>query len=827
MACALLLGSASASLSAQNLVVNPGFEDGLDGWTSWGGVLGQVEDPRHSGAHAAQVSERTETWHGPVQSLLGSLVDGTTYRVSAWVRVGGDAPQPAQLMFLRTDDRGDVYSLAAGSTAYPDRWVQLSDIFKYDEDNGAVSRLDLFLQGPAAGVAFFVDDVAVEALPDDWKAWANTGIEEFRKRDVRVRVTDSAGRPVAGAGVKLVQTARAFPIGTAVAWPAFDAEPKYRDFIVEHFNFATHENAAKWYANEPQRDVVSYAQADAILDFADTNGIPMRGHTIFWAPERWQPSWVPGLGDVELLAEVEDRLEDAVLHFQGRFRHWDVNNEMLHGSFFEDRLGPDIRRWMFDRARELDPDVDLFVNDYNIIAGSEADAYVQQVQGFLDQGFPIDGIGVQGHFRNVDPWAVQLRLDKVGQFGLPVWITELDVELADEQARADGLEAVLRMAYAHPAVEGVVLWGFWAGSHWRGPDAALVDLDWTPNAAGRRFEDLLAEWTTTESRTTNANGAARARVFHGDYRIEVEVPGYPATVASAEVTPGAAEQTVELQLDFEPASFVINAGHAGAWFNPDTSGQGLFIEVEPASRFLFLSWFTYTDDGSAHPAEQRWFTAQGSFSGNGATLDLNETLGGAFDDPQAVTTTRVGTLELRFHDCESGEVTYRIDGEGLQGTFPLQRVVPGSAAPCQQLAGNTTRAEPINAGMDGAWYDPETAGQGFFVDAHTDPQGEDFLFLSWFTYGNGSASGQRWLTAQGGFDGAGAELQISETTGGSFDDPAATATVPVGTLSLEFSDCSNAVFSYSLPGDGLQGDIAVSRVVPGTQALCEGLAGAD
>lgn len=824
-----------STAQAQNLIQNPGFETGLAPWSSLGdAVLTQTADPRHSGDFSARIGNRSATWQGPVQGVQGALLPGTAYRVSAWVRVGGGTPQPVELVFVQTDERGDVYRTAARTTAYPDRWVQAGDVYRHAEDNGPVSRLDFFVQGPAAGVDLLVDDVEIVALPDDWQTAANTRIDELRKRDLRVRVSDANGAPVAGATVTLAQSARAFPIGTAIAWPAFDTVPEYREYVLDHFNWAVHENEAKWYANEAQRDVVTYAQADAILDFADLYGLPMRGHTIFWAPERWQPAWVPDLDDAELELEVEERLEDVVSHFQGRLRHWDVNNEMLHGSFFEDRLGPDIRRWMFERTRAIDPDVQLFVNDYNIISGTEADAYVQQIQGFLDQGVPLDGIGVQGHFRAVDPWAVQLRLDKLAPFGLPIWVTELDVELADEEARADGLEAVLRTAFGHPSVEGVTLWGFWAGAHWRGPDAALVNLDWSLTAAGRRFDELLAEWTSEETRQSNANGVARARVFHGTYRVEVAVPGHPETVAFAEVVPGGGEQALNLQLDYAvDDGFTINAGHAGAWYNPATAGQGLFIDVEPASRFLFLAWFTYTDDGSDHPREQRWLTAQGEYAGDTAMLDLHESLGGQFDDPQAVTTAAVGQVTLTFADCASGQLAYRIDGEELEGDFPITRVIPGSEATCAQLEAEQPQAVAINAGMDGAWYDPAAPGQGFFVDAHPDTQdddsggdpggdsGDDFIFVSWFTFGDATASGQRWLTAQGGFADAVAEIEVHETTGGRFAAPGETVTVPAGTLRLSFDDCNSAVFSYSLPDAGAEGDIAVMRVVPGGGALCE------
>jgi len=39
----------------------------------------------------------------------------------------------------------------------------------------------------------------------------------------------------------------------------------------------------------------------------------------------------------------------------------------------------------------------------------------------------------------------------------------------------------------------------------------------------------------------------------------------------------------------------INAGHAGAWANFSTLGQGQLIDVDPENQFMFLSWFAYTD----------------------------------------------------------------------------------------------------------------------------------------------------------------------------------------------------------------------------------------
>lgn len=267
----------------------------------------------------------------------------------------------------------------------------------------------------------------------------------------------------------------------------------------------------------------------------------------------------------------------------------------------------------------------------------------------------------------------------------------------------------------------------------------------------------------------------------------------------------------------------INAGQSGAWFNPDTSGQGVFIDVEPAEQFMFLSWFTYTHAATENPNEQRWLTAQGKYSGNKAQLDLFETLGGRFDDPQVVTTTQIGEVSLSFGDCRQGQMTYSIDEEGLLGEFPLLRVIPGSGNVCEERSATTTQAVDINAGMDGAWFDPNTSGQGFFIDTHPDPEGGNFIFVSWFTYGEDTLSGQRWLTAQGSFKGSIAEIDVFETTGGSFDDPKTPSTTNVGTMNIDFTDCSNAQLSYSLPAHSAEGDIAITRVIAGSQALCEEL----
>ncbi len=362
----------------------------------------------------------------------------------------------------------------------------------------------------------------------DWKAEANESIETLRKRTVTLRLVDGAGEALPGERVMVRQVRPEFAFGAALTHRFLD-DPPYQEFVKSRFNWAVFGNESKWYANERERGVETYAHADALLDWCEANGLEVRGHTVFWEPERWQPKWVKGLEGEELRAAVKRRLESAVSHFRGRFRHWDVNNEMLHGSFFKDGLGKDIWPWMFKRTHELDPEALLFVNEFNILSVDqcceqvELEEYIRQIRWLRAQGAPIHGIGIQGHIWHDDilsrPEALRERLDTLATLGLPIWITEYDSAEEDEEVNADRLEVVYRTAFSHPAVEGVLAWVVWAGDSWRGPNAAWAREDWTLTASGERFDRLRAEWSTSLEGTTDENGQLPLRGFCGDYEL--------------------------------------------------------------------------------------------------------------------------------------------------------------------------------------------------------------------------------------------------------------------------------------------------------------------
>ncbi|EMS56252.1 Putative Pol polyprotein from transposon element Bs1 [Triticum urartu] len=241
--------------------------------------------------------------------------------------------------------------------------------------------------------------------------------------------------------------------------------------------------------------------------------------------DKTDKQWVKNLNKDQLRSAMQSRLQGLVSRYAGRFKHYDVNNEMLHGRFFRDRLGEeDIPAYMFKEVARLDPEPALFVNDYNVERANDPNAtpekYAEQVVWLQSCGAVVGGIGLQGHVQNPVGEVICAAIDRLAKTGVPIWFTELDVPEYDVSLRAKDLEVVLREAYAHPAVEGVVFWGFMQGTMWR-ENSWLVDADGTVNEAGQMFLNLQREWKTDARGSVDGDGDFKFRGFYGRYVVEV------------------------------------------------------------------------------------------------------------------------------------------------------------------------------------------------------------------------------------------------------------------------------------------------------------------
>lgn len=140
----------------------------------------------------------------------------------------------------------------------------------------------------------------------------------------------------------------------------------------------------------------------------------------------------------------------------------------------------------------------------------------------------------------------------------------------------------------------------------------------------------------------------------------------------------------------------------------------------------------------------------------------------------------------------------------------------------------------MNSGLNDAWYDPATDGQGFFVTVFPDI---GKVFLSWFTYdtelpsmdaeSNLGDAGHRWLTAIGTINGNTAVLEIDSTAGGIFDSGEPISHTPDGTMTLTFDSCTSGVVEYDIISINQQGSVPIQRVAGDNIALCEALSESD
>ncbi|PAN47836.1 hypothetical protein PAHAL_9G307700 [Panicum hallii] len=456
----------------------------------------------------------------------GALKPRVTYRVAGWISVASgevaeeDGKQqrghPIRVS-IRVDDGSCVVDGGA-VCPQPGRWAEIKGAFRLRENPRSAA---VHVHGPPAGVDVKVMDLRIIAT--DRKArfrHLKDKTDKVRKRDVVLKL---GGAP--GASVRVVQLDNGFPLGSCINGEVIQ-NPAFVDFFTNHLDWAVFENELKWYWTEAQRGQLNYADADRLLDFCDRTGKPARGHCIFWAVDGDVQQWIKDIGGDrdQLMAAVQQRIRGLLGRYAGRFPHYDVNNEMLHGRFFRDRLGDDVAALMFREAAQLDPGAALFVNDYNVECGNDPNAtpdkYIDLIRGLQRGGAQVGGIGLQGHVTNPVGVVICDALDKLSATDLPVWITELDVGEPDEALRADDLEVVLREAYAHPAVQGVVLWGFMQGHMWR-QDAALVNADGTVNDAGQRFIELRREWTSDARGRLDGDGQFKFRGFHGTYVAQV------------------------------------------------------------------------------------------------------------------------------------------------------------------------------------------------------------------------------------------------------------------------------------------------------------------
>lgn len=339
-------------------------------------------------------------------------------------------------------------------------------------------------------------------------------------------LTANFAAQTAGTGLKSLA---AFPIGVAVNAGSENnsiinsgTSAQQQAVVFPNFNQMTAGNIMKMGYLHPQETTFTFGQADEFVAFAHANGINVRGHTLIWHADYQVPSFMTNYtGD--FAAMLKTHVQTIVSHFKGQVVSWDVVNEaladdgqptvdtILRSSLFSQKMGQAFIDQAFVNARAVDPQVDLFYNDYNIEAGGQKTTnLLALIDGMRARGVPITGVGFQMHV-TID-WpsitAIESSLKAVADRGLKVKISEMDVSmksaytsfttdaaLRQQQRYHDIVAAYLR---AVPAAQraGITVWGVWDADSWinqpGSPDWPLLfDGNFQPKPALQGFKDAL------------------------------------------------------------------------------------------------------------------------------------------------------------------------------------------------------------------------------------------------------------------------------------------------------------------------------------------------
>jgi GH35 family endo-1,4-beta-xylanase/enterochelin esterase-like enzyme len=219
------------------------------------------------------------------------------------------------------------------------------------------------------------------------------------------------------------------------------------DLAAGHFSAITPENCMKPERIHPSAQQWTFEQADAIVQWAQSNNMTIHGHTLVWHTQT--PNWFFADGDKDAIHQrMKEHIHTLVSRYKGQLQSWDVVNEAindngnaetsqtehLRNSKWLQSIGPEFLTLAFKYAHEADPQAVLYYNDYNIESGPKHQSSMLLLKRLLAEGAPVHAVGIQGHWRSgrVPFEDIDKAISDYASLGLKVSITELDVTIRGE-----------------------------------------------------------------------------------------------------------------------------------------------------------------------------------------------------------------------------------------------------------------------------------------------------------------------------------------------------------------------------------------------------------
>ena len=233
---------------------------------------------------------------------------------------------------------------------------------------------------------------------------------------------------------------------------------KVNALIENHFNSISPENGLKWQLVHPAPDRYNFDFGDAYVALGEKLDAFIIGHCLVWHQQT--PRWVyvdennQPLAKEALLRRMEEHIETVAGRYKGKIHGWDVVNEAFNedGSFRESDwykiAGKDFIKAAFRKAQEVDPNTELYYNDYNVWKSSKRKGILDFAKEMVAEGIKIDAIGMQGHYQLESPSLAEIEqaIIDIHEAGFKVAVTELDVDVLPRPRQSEGADLNMNFA---------------------------------------------------------------------------------------------------------------------------------------------------------------------------------------------------------------------------------------------------------------------------------------------------------------------------------------------------------------------------------------------
>jgi hypothetical protein len=248
------------------------------------------------------------------------------------------------------------------------------------------------------------------------------------------------------------------------------------------------------------------------------------------------------------------------------------------------------------------------------------------------------------------------------------------------------------------------------------------------------------------------------------------------------------------------------AARTAAYFDPNRSGEGIFVELLPVGQALVYV-FSYgpkyawnTNPRVTLEPRQTWLVGVGQQTEWGIQVDamLMPTGGrfGAAFDPDQVEYLNFGPLFFSFPACGTGSERGSVEIWAIGAPLEFQDLELDNYVQLSEVIDCESGVGSPNSHVTGSWYDPARPGEGLAVQVLQDGR----AIVQWMTYD--SAGGQMWIQGIGEFDNNSFVLRVQDlrTFGGSYwggdFNPAEITSAPFGSLTIDFWNCAFARMTY-------------------------------